>query len=81
LLLDKEFGLQSLSLKEGLAEFEISLENLGYPWGIHNPQKNPAAVTGCPENSFISGGETIKPTHLGETTNATLYKWVVVSPP
>ena len=34
-------------------------------------KKIPAAVTRCPENPFISGGETLNTTHFGKTPNTT----------
>ena len=30
-------------------------ENLRYPWGFHNSQKNPSPVSGCPEDPTIFG--------------------------
>ena len=44
-------------LKGDVTDFEVSLRTYGNPMGIHNPQKNPGAVTGFPENSFISAWE------------------------
>ena len=50
----------NIELKGRSRRFWSESENLEYQWGIYNPQKIPAAVTGCPENHLFPVGKPPK---------------------